>query len=179
MKKAIFTVVIIGMLGWAGYAYMESSNEKSIEADVVESDEIGNRKGELAYDFELTTEDGEVVKLSNYKGQRVMLNFWATWCPPCRAEMPDIQKFQEDKDVKVLAVNLIETESNPRNVQQFLDDYELTFTIPLDEGSVVSKQYGIVAYPTTFMIDSNGRIQFVMMGALNYDMMVQQFEMMQ
>lgn len=179
MKKAILVVVIIGMLGWAGYVYMESSNEKSVEADVVESDEIGNRKGELAYDFELTTEDGEVVKLSDYKGQRVMLNFWATWCPPCRAEMPDMQKFQEDKDVKVLAVNLIETESNPMNVQQFLDDYELTFTIPLDEGSVVSEQYGIVAYPTTFMIDSNGRIQFVMMGALNYDMMVQQFEMMQ
>lgn len=192
MKKVILAIVIVGMLGWVIYEYVQSPDEKNLEEEtkdsvnsnnseekIIESDKIGNRKGDIAIDFELNTQDGETVKLSDYKGQRVMLNFWATWCPPCRAEMPDMQKFQEDKDVKVLAVNLTETESNLANIQKFIDQFELTFTIPLDDESAVSNAYEIMAYPTTFMIDSNGRIQFVMMGALNYDMMVQQFEMMQ
>lgn len=181
MKKMIFIAVVSIMLGWAVYEFAFSSKEQAeSSAHVVEeSDEIGIRKGELAPDFELTTLDGETVKLSDYKGQRVMLNFWATWCPPCRAEMPDMQKFQSDKDVQVLAVNLLETESSPDKVQEFIDELKLTLTVPLDEVSAVSNEYEIMAYPTSFMIDSNGRIQFIVMGALNYDYMVQQFEMMQ
>ena len=194
MKKGIFIAVVLVMLGWAVYEFVFSTNEqtKAVESEETvetekivqppkteESNEIGIRKGELAPDFELETLDGETVKLSDYKGQRVMLNFWATWCPPCRAEMPDMQKFQEDKDVQILAVNLLETESNPEVVQEFMDELELTLTVPMDEVSAVSNEYAIMAYPTSFMIDSNGRIQFVVMGALNYDFMVQQFEMMQ
>ena len=192
MKKVIFIAVVLGMLGWAVYEFAFASKDNVVQEDnktiaqpksnveeVVESNEVGIRKGELAPDFELETLDGETVKLSDYKGQRVMLNFWATWCPPCRAEMPDMQKFQADKDVQVLAVNLLETESNPDNVQEFIDELKLTLTVPMDEVSAVSNEYEIMAYPTSFMIDSNGRIQFVVMGALNYDFMVQQFEMMQ
>ena len=192
MKKVIFIAVVLGMLGWAVYEFAFASKDNVVQEDnktiaqpksnveeVVESNEVGIRKGELAPDFELETLDGETVKLSDYKGQRVMLNFWATWCPPCRAEMPDMQKFQADKDVQVLAVNLLETESNPDVVQEFIDELKLTLTVPMDEVSAVSNEYEIMAYPTSFMIDSNGRIQFVVMGALNYDFMVQQFEMMQ
>ena len=187
MKKVIFIAVVLGMLGWAVYAFAFPANKQAEKVEKVEiateeveeSDVIGIRKGELAPDFELETLDGETVKLSDFKGQRVMLNFWATWCPPCRAEMPDMQKFQADKDVQVLAVNLLETESNPDVVQEFIDELKLTLTVPMDEVSAVSNEYEIMAYPTSFMIDSNGRIQFVVMGALNYDFMVQQFEMMQ
>jgi len=184
MKKAVFVALVMVMLGWAVYEFVFASKEKAPNdlndlIEVEESNEIGIHKGELAPDFELTTLDGETVKLSDYKGKRVMLNFWATWCPPCRAEMPDMQKFQENKDVQVLAVNLAETESHPDNAQKFVDELGLTFTVPVDEESAVSNEYNVVAYPTTYMIDSNGRIQFIMMGAMNYDFMVQQFEMMQ
>lgn len=187
MKKTIFIAVMMLMLGWIAYDFVLALNEKdetSFEqiddtVEVVESDKVGILKGEIAPDFELTTLDGEIVKLSDYKGQRVMLNFWATWCPPCRAEMPDMQKFQDKKDVQVLAVNLFETESDPAIIQNFVDDLDLTLTIPLDIESAVSNKYNVVAYPTTYMIDSNGRIQFIMMGAMNYDFMVQQLEMMQ
>ena len=188
MKKSIFIAVVFVMLGWAVYEFAFSTNEKVATEEIEgieeidkseESNKIGTRKGELAPDFELKTLDGETVKLSDYKGQRVMLNFWATWCPPCRAEMPDMQKFQKDKDVQVLAVNLLETESSKDVVQEFIDELELTLTVPMDEVSAVSNEYAIMAYPTSFMIDSNGRIQFVVMGAMNYDFMVQQFEMMQ
>lgn len=192
MKKTIFVALVMGMLGWTVYEFVFASKEKvtqeedSVTAqqendlvEIEESNEVGVRKGELAPDFELTTIDGEPVKLSDYKGKRVMLNFWATWCPPCRAEMPDMQKFQENKDVQVLAVNLFETETNQDNVQKFIDELNLTLITPLDEISTVSNEYHIMAYPTTYMIDSNGRIQFITMGAMNYDYMVQQFEMMQ
>ena len=179
MKNAILITIILGMLGWAVYEYVNSSNEDSTVEEGTESDEVGILKGQIAPDFELLTLEGEKVRLSDYRGQRVMLNFWATWCPPCRAEMPDMQNFQEDKNVKVLAVNLLEKESNQDNVQAFIDELGLTMTVPLDEESVVSNQYQIMAYPTTFMIDSSGRIQFTAKGALNYDMMVQEFEKME
>src|SRR5699024_9680896 len=130
MKKSIFIAIVLVMLGWAVYEFISSSNEQSDQEEnkitaipeedtaeidstaVEESDEIATKKGELAPDYELTTLDGEQVKLSDYKGERVMLNFWATWCPPCRAEMPDMEKFQQNKDVQVLAVNLTETEAS-------------------------------------------------------------------
>lgn len=192
MKKAILIVIVMGMLGWSVYEFLFASNEKTTQeenkltsqqinnpVEVEESNEVGIRKGEIAPDFELTTLDGETVQLSEYKGKRVMLNFWATWCPPCRAEMPDMEKFQKNKDVQVLAVNLTETESNQDNVQKFVDELNLTLTTPLDDQSAVSNEYKVMAYPTTYMIDSNGRIQFITMGAMNYDFMVQQFEMMQ
>ncbi|MBS4220991.1 TlpA family protein disulfide reductase [Bacillus sp. FJAT-49711] len=192
MKNAIFAVIVIGLLGWTTYELIAASKEKNareygseISEQIYNSEEIseysnpGIRKGELAPDFELTTLNGEVVKLSDYRGKRVMLNFWATWCPPCRAEMPDMQKFQDNKDVQVLAVNLSETESSPENVPKFVDELNLSLTIPLDNESAVSREYQVLAYPTTYMIDSNGRIQFIVMGAMNYDFMVQKFEMMQ
>lgn len=180
MKNLILIVIVVGMLGWAVYdLVIPADNNKNVGEEVIESSEVGLEKGQIAPDFELTTLDGGTVKLSDFKGQRVMINFWATWCPPCRAEMPDMQKFYENNDVKILAVNLLETESNPDKVQEFIDEFELTFTIPIDKESAVSNKYEIYAYPTSFMIDSNGRIQFIAVGAMNYDIMVQEFEKMQ
>lgn len=177
MKKWILAVIVLGVLGWGSYEFLLAP--ESVERYDANTGKEGNRKGDTAFDFELTTLDGEAVKLSDYRGEKVMLNFWATWCPPCRAEMPDMEKFQQEKDVTVLAVNLTDTESDPSKVQGFIDEYDLTFTVPMDENSAVANKYQIVAYPTSFMIDSNGRIQFLMMGAMNYDMMVQQFEMLE
>lgn len=180
MKKAIFMVIIVGVLGWVVYDFISSGDDNtSDEQEVVESDNVGLEVGEVAPDFELKTLDGETVKLSDYRGERVMLNFWATWCPPCRAEMPDMQKFHENEDVKVLAVNLIDTESSPDKVPAFLDELGITFQVPLDEGSELATTYKIVAYPTSFMIDSNGIIQFKVMGAINYDIMIQELAKME
>lgn len=207
MKKAILIVVVIGMLGWAVYDFVISSNQGETADSVEESEEVSNdkatssspeeeveeeeevdtvvdsdveglNKGQMAPDFELTTLDGETVKLSDFRGKRVMLNFWATWCPPCRAEMPDMQRFHEDKDVVILAVNLRETETNTQKVQDFIDERDLTFQILLDEKTAVANRYQIQPIPSSFMIDSDGRIQNKAFGALNYDLMVQEFERM-
>lgn len=207
MKKAILIVVVVGMLGWAVYDFVISSNQGETADSVEESEEVSNdkatssspeeeveeeeevdtvvdsdveglNKGQMAPDFELTTLDGETVKLSDFRGKRVMLNFWATWCPPCRAEMPDMQRFHEDKDVVILAVNLRETETNTQKVQDFIDERDLTFQILLDEKTAVANRYQIQPIPSSFMIDSDGRIQNKAFGALNYDLMVQEFERM-
>ncbi|GAA0300064.1 peroxiredoxin [Gracilibacillus halotolerans] len=196
MRNAIIVIIVLGILGWVSYDFISSNNTSSenemgnkitappatngdvSENAVVESEDIGLELGEIAPDFELETLDGETAKLSDFRGEKVLLNFWATWCPPCRAEMPDMQKFHEDTNVNILAVNLIETESSPQNVPEFKDELGLTFPILLDEGSELTTEYKIMAYPTSFMIDTNGRIQYKAFGAINYDIMIQEFEKM-
>ena len=171
MKKAIPIVIVIGMLGWAIFEFVNSSSGAA--------DEVGLERGKVAPDFEVTTLEGEQVKLSDFRGERVMLNFWATWCPPCRAEMPDMQKVYEEEDVTILAVNMTETEINEEVVSDFVDELDLTFPILMDEESDVTFSYKIQAYPTSYMIDTNGRIQFITYGPMNHEQMMQQFNSME
>jgi peroxiredoxin len=137
--------------------------------------EKGLAKGDQAPDFELTTLAGEKVKLSDYKGQKVILNFWATWCPPCKAEMPHMQKYYEknaDKEnVEILAVNLTSMDEGKNAVQNFVDGYELTFPIPMDVDGDVGGEYRAFTIPTTYLIDTKGQIQHKIVGPMNEDMM--------
>lgn len=199
MKKTILIVVILAMFSWALYDFIFSSNqtvqedeETSVEKNTITSevkdnpdeekaantDKEGLNIGNMTPDFKLQTLDGETVQLSDFRGKRVMINFWATWCPPCRAEMPDMQKFHEKKDIVILAINLTETESNLLDVKRFVKDFELTFPILKDEKTTVANQYQIQPIPTSYMVDSKGRIQYKAFGAMNYDLMVQEFEKM-
>ncbi|HLR51597.1 MAG TPA: redoxin domain-containing protein [Candidatus Avamphibacillus sp.] len=176
MKRAILIIVIVGMVGWAIYDFVisPSSAQKEEEGDV----EVGLEVGNLAPNFELETLEGGSIKLSDLRGERVMVNFWATWCPPCRAEIPDLQKFYEDTDINILAVNLTDTENSFDHVPKFVENYGMEFPILMDEESSVSTTYQIQPIPTSFMIDSEGIIQYKAMGAMNYDLMVQEYEKM-
>ncbi|UJL47189.1 TlpA family protein disulfide reductase [Virgibacillus sp. NKC19-16] len=198
MKKAILVLVVVGMFGWAVYDFTSSTDETSTEENnnsgggtitspipdgeedqVEESDEVGISEGQIAPDFQLNTIEGETVHLSDYRGQRVILNFWATWCPPCRAEIPDFQKLYDSEDVEILAVDLTETEESVEDVESFVEEFEMTFPVLMDESSDVADMYQVMAYPTSYMIDSSGRIQFVALGAMNYDLMIQELEKME
>lgn len=113
--------------------------------------------GEKAPDFELKTLDGKTVKLSDYRGKKVILNFWATWCPPCKAEMPDIQKYynEADDNVEILAVNI-----DPQyDVKKFVRDANVTFPVLLDSKDEVNTLYKILTIPTTYFIDGEGIIR--------------------
>lgn len=116
--------------------------------------------GDKAPNFELLNMDGEKVKLSDYEGQGVFLNFWGTWCPPCKKEMPYIEKhFKEfkNKGVQVLSVNIGESEFK---VETFINQYELTFPVLIDKNKSVSRNsYNVVPLPTTMLIDKNGVIK--------------------
>ncbi|MGR3765824.1 redoxin domain-containing protein [Rossellomorea sp. NS-SX7] len=137
--------------------------------------EKGLAKGDSAPDIELTTLSGENVKLSDYKGQKVILNFWATWCPPCKAEMPHMQKYYEKnaekENVEILAVNLTSMDEGKDKVQEFVDGYGLTFPILLDVDGNVGEEYRAFTIPTTYMIDTKGQIQHKIVGPMNEEMM--------
>ena len=171
MKKIILVVLVLGMVGWAVFEYISSSSEDTGMIEQDESLDVGLSQGQIAPDFMLKTLDGEEVTLSDFRGQPVIINFWATWCPPCRAEMPDFERIYESEDVEILAVNLTESERNTQVVHDFIEELDLTFLIPMDEDSTINDGYNVAAYPTSYMIDSEGRVQFVARGAINYDIL--------
>ncbi|WP_068776261.1 peroxiredoxin [Paenibacillus sp. FJAT-26967] len=177
MKKSILGMLILaGLIAYGFYDYYNSKNEElspGAQVDVSNREE-GIQKGQIAPDFDLTDLAGNPVKLSEYRGKTVFVNFWATWCPPCRAEMPHMQKVHDkykDKNVVFLAVNLTHTEEKPAAVHEFADNYGLTFPIVLDEEGKVSKKYQIVAYPTTYIVDKQGVIREKYQGAINDEIM--------
>ncbi|MFD1019229.1 redoxin domain-containing protein [Thalassobacillus hwangdonensis] len=188
MKKFILLVVVAAMFAWAVYDNMSNKEESTSSEDdpsgtkmVAEGPstgeaDIGLDKGQTAPDFTLELLSGETVSLSDYRGKKVMVNFWATWCPPCRAEMPDMEKFYNETEVEILAVNLTATESDPSNVGAFAEEFGLSFPILLDKNSAVATTYQIQPVPTSIFIDEEGRIQSIALGAMNYDMMIQRYE---
>lgn len=177
MRKWIIAIIIVALFGWAIFDFVITSPNKNASEEVTAN--VGIEKGDLAPDFELETLHGEMVKLSDYKGEKVLLNFWATWCPPCRVEIPDIQKYHEDNDdVVILAVNLLESENSPRNVTSFVEEYGMTFEVLSDKNSVVATTFEAYSLPTSYLIDSDGIIQNKVVGPLNYEAMVREFSKM-
>lgn len=185
MKKIILGVIITAMVGWTIYDGLLSGQETAQETEIAEAETeqpgaTGLAVGDLAPDFELMTLDGETVRLSDYRGQRVFVNFWATWCPPCRAEMPDMQQLYEEQDVpvEILAVNLTATEKSGEEIENFVKDFGLTFPILMDTNSETAEKYKVKAVPASYMIDTTGRIAFVAPGAMNKELMAREVEKM-
>lgn len=178
MKKSIIVVlVLIGLVAYSIYDNMDSSSpvaSNQEDHEELETIETGIQKGQLAPELELLDLEGNTVKLSDYKGKIVFVNFWATWCPPCQAEMPHMQKFYEDyasKDVAILGVNLTPTEKSKNDIYTFVDDEKLTFPIVLDEEGDTMLAYRVVAYPTTYLLDARGVIQEKFVGPISYEIM--------
>lgn len=122
--------------------------------------------GFTAPDFTLTTITGENITLSKLKGQAVLVNVWATWCPPCKAEMPAMEKvYNEYKDqgFVVLAVNSTFQDTS-ENIQPFIKEYGLTFPVLLDETGKVTANYQVRSLPSSFFINRQGIITEVVIG---------------
>lgn len=118
----------------------------------------------LAPDFTLPTLYGETVKLDELRGQPVLLNFWAAWCGPCRQEMPYLQSAFEEKgkEVKFIAINVGEGSGT---VKQYIEDRGISFTVALDRNRSVASDYNIRYFPTTFLVDEEGVIKYIRLGA--------------
>lgn len=124
------------------------------------------RQGFKAPDFELQSLSGDSVRLSDLEGRAVLLNFWASWCGPCQAEMPAFQEVHEaysEDDFVILAVNMT-GQDNIADVNRFVDQYGLTFTILLDELNQVGRLYAVRALPSTYFISREGIITEVVVG---------------
>lgn len=160
IKWYSFTLIILVVAGW----WIIFSSPKP--ADIVDWKATAPKTGFTAPDFELETPLGEIIKLSDFRGKSVVLNFWASWCPPCRAEMPALQNIYSEyreKDVIILGVNATHNDSIVKAIE-FAQLNKLTFPILFDTTGMTNKEYQINSLPTTFFINSNGVIQDVIIG---------------
>lgn len=156
--------------------------EKPVEEEVPSDEEVGLQSeqatsevefalGKPAPDFTLKNLAGEEVSLSDYRGKIVLVNFWATWCGYCDAEMPDLQKFDdENDDLVVLAVDVMEEKGV---VEDYIKKGGYTFDVVLDEDGKISQTYMVRGFPTSYFIDPEGILLVGVPGMLTYDQMNQ------
>ena len=159
MKKWLIGIVVAVVLGFVGFELV-STFQNSQQREIVRSVE--------ATDFTLPTLDNKEQSLSEARGKVVILNFWASWCEPCKTEMPHFQTYYEQyqKDVEILAVNFTKKDQ-VNQVEKFAEQHELTFPILLDETGETSIMYGAFALPTTIIIDRQGQIAHEILGPLD------------
>ncbi|HEY2421957.1 MAG TPA: thiol-disulfide oxidoreductase ResA [Neobacillus sp.] len=149
-RRLVMRTVILLVLG-AAVAY-------TLYANFTKDDKQTVAVGTLAPDFVLSDMQGNVHRLSDYKGQGVFLNFWGTWCPPCKKEMPYINNQYHQfngKGVQVLTVDINESQLA---VNQFAKGLKLDFPIMIDTDKQVMSAYGIDTLPATFLVDKNGKV---------------------
>lgn len=133
------------------------------------------RVGELAPPFTALTLDGSPTSLQDYRGRVVVLNFWATWCGPCRVEMPEFERYQAQvgSQVAILGVNMQES---PEQVAPFVRQYGLTFPILLDPDAAIATPYRVTGLPTSVILDRSGVIRERVVGPMTRDVLARRVE---
>jgi peroxiredoxin len=154
MKIAGFLAIAAALFG---LSLMLGANEK---------EEPSSLEGKAAPDFTMKSTDDKDVKLADLKGSVVLLDFWATWCPPCRESLPHLQKIHDDKaladkGLKVYAVNLREDKDKAKG---YVDENKLTFPVLLDKEGATAKAYLVSGIPTTIVIGRDGKIAKAFVG---------------
>jgi peroxiredoxin len=167
VKKAIGAGILAGLVLYAIFQHFYTADEPlAIEATNATT---GIDAGMVAPNFILKNLAGEEVSLKDYRGKKVMVNFWATWCPPCKEEMPAMEKFykKNSKEVEILAVNL----DPQNNVKGFVEEKGLTFPILLDEEGSTQQTYSVISIPTTLILDEQGLILKKHIGSMTFEQM--------
>ncbi len=153
----------------------ESGNSLRLGAKVEESIEIAEEENNIEYfnNFTLLDLDKNEVSLSDFQGQIVVLNFWATWCPPCRDEIPDfieVNNLYKDKDVQIIGVSI---DTDIKALEDFVEEFGIDYPTWID-GTIdhVSPEWGVRAIPTTFILNKNGEIMFKNVGRMTKDQLI-------
>ncbi|HDR7793486.1 TPA: redoxin domain-containing protein [Bacillus luti] len=176
-RKLTIIVVLLCLAGYAAYAQL-GKKDSAVQGQQEKSEAVmkemiarnGIEVGKVAPDFELTKLDGTNVKLSDLKGKKVILNFWATWCGPCQQEMPDMEAFYKEhkENVEILAINYTPSEKGggEEKVSNFAKEKGITFPILLDKNIDVTTAYKVITIPTSYFIDTKGVIQDKFIGPM-------------
>jgi len=169
-------LVLLLVVGAVGYSFYDSALRTSVQAAAASATSLstGLHRNQLAPDFTLRDLQGNAVSLSDYRGRKVIVNFWASWCPPCKAEMPHMQRFYEkygSDDIVLLSVNLTSLEKSNAAAKKFADNNGISFPIALDEDGAVLDLYNVRAYPTTYVLDERGVTQDIIVGPMTTDFM--------
>lgn len=188
-KRIIGIGVLIVLIGIFVYQLIAPNlfSKEETEAEMLQNQGIGLippnmtgiKKGEQAPDFELETLSGETVKLSDFQGKKVFLNFWASWCGPCIQEMPEMQTFYEEyqDEVEIVAVNLTAKEFAEQDAFDFVEEHGYTYPVLLDRDLKAGTLYSVVAIPTTYFINEDGVVALDRVtGPMTYDMMVKKLK---
>lgn len=155
-------ILFIGLIAGAalGYHYLIDNYKKDNISTQTETPEAEQKI--LAPDFTVYDEAGNTVKLSDYKGKPVVLNFWASWCPPCRAEMPyfnEASKTYAEEDIAILMINLTDGQRETKDIAvQYMKDNNYEMKLLLDSDGNAANTYQISSIPTTLLIDRAGYI---------------------
>jgi cytochrome c biogenesis protein CcmG/thiol:disulfide interchange protein DsbE len=126
---------------------------------------------QLAPDFALRSVDGRVVKLSDYRGKVVWVNFWATWCVPCKKELPDIQALSDELNVKGLVVLTVNYQEGVQDAKAFFAQHNVTLPLLLDTSGSVYDEYKLTGLPDSFFVDRNGILQAQQFGSFTPETM--------
>ena len=153
MKK-LFLLVVLGCVVLLGSA---------------QARELQSYKGNATPPLNLKDLNGKTVNLKDYRGRVVLINFWATWCPPCRAEMPTMQRLKEKmagKPFAILAVDMGETKDV---VNAYIREIKTDFIVLLDKDGDALKAWKVFAFPTSYVVDAQGKIRYGLFGATEWD----------
>lgn len=127
------------------------------------------RAGDPLPPLEMKTLDGRIVNLADLKGKQVVINFWATWCPPCRAELPDLARTFEEQRASGLEIIAVDVQETEPVVSRYLREIGgLPFTIGMDEDGSISRRFAVTSLPTSLFVDDEGIIRLTFVGGMNY-----------
>lgn len=166
VPRVLAAVVGLGLLGLVVFGFLSSNRGRP-------------QPGEIAPGFDLVLFDGSPITLGDLRGQVVVLNFWASWCSPCRNEAPALQSVWEtyqDRGVVFLGVNYRDA---PAASQAFIQEFGITYRNAIDVRSRVSKMYGVTAVPETFVIDGEGKVAWVQIGEVTAETLARELDRVQ
>jgi cytochrome c biogenesis protein CcmG/thiol:disulfide interchange protein DsbE len=158
-------VVIAGAIVWLQQSESTVERRTADTDEPLQSDTRAPQEGSPAPDIRLSTLDGEDVSLSDYRGKVVLLNFWATWCGPCREEMPLFEQAQQQYGTDNLVVLAVNVREGNGTVRSFVERFALTYPILMDERGSVAGRYHVRSFPTTYFIGRDGSVEGRRVGA--------------
>ncbi|MBA4310690.1 MAG: hypothetical protein C0425_10200 [Chlorobiaceae bacterium] len=157
MLKNIFIIVTALLLSYPVYGCNLSEEKNSGNSSIEMSANTRGKVGSKAADFSLQSTTGKTIKLSDYKGKIVILDFWATWCPPCRKGIPDLIAIQNEFKNDVVVIGISVDKDTKDEVPQFMKDFKINYPVVFYTDKVIKDYGGIEAIPTSFIIDQRGK----------------------
>lgn len=175
MRKPFYFYGLLLFISFLLFWGCESDNQSQKEGPTQPLEQLDSGSAQLypaqreakARNFEVTLLSDETFKLSDYEGQVVLLNIWATWCAPCREETPDLQELYEkykEEGLMILGVSI--DEQGESVVRPFIEKYEVSYPIVIDDGTIMDKYGPTMGIPTTYVINKKGNLEYFAVGAL-------------